>query len=124
MSDKSNFADMNQERHELERQRYKLQKELVVYRELGEKIQLIDKRARQGDADAIRQFRQLEDLANSELGMQMKALAQQLDELHGKYSRLMRLQGSVKKGKDKPAAQESEEQGKQKKKRRNRIKYL
>lgn len=116
--------DANQERHELERQKFKLQKELATFAALGEQLKAIEKKSHQGDEVARRQVQQLELLAKGEIGIQMQALLKQLDELQAKYQRLTRLSLSAKK---KGAARESgqkDNETKLKKKRRNRIKYL
>ena len=116
--------DPSHVRHELERQKYKLQKELATFATLGEQFKEIEKKSHQGDEVARRQMQQLEQIASGEIGMQMQALLKQLEELQTKYQRLTRLsQGGKKK---KPVRNDASKDGesKLKKKRRNRIKYL
>jgi soluble cytochrome b562 len=116
--------DVNQAHHELERQRYRLQKELAGFQTLAEQLKDVEQRAKQGDAVAVRQVQQLEAVANGEFRQQMNALLAQLDDLQKKYERLSRMQKSSKRPANGVNEYKNEGQGKFKKKRRTRIKYL
>jgi hypothetical protein len=116
--------DKNQAHHELERQRYRLQKELAGFQTIAEQLKDIAHRAHQGDAIAVRQVQQLEAVVSSEFGQQMNSMLALLDDLQKKYERLSRMQKGIKRTGVSSNEYKDEGPAKLKKKRRTRIKYL
>lgn len=116
--------DINQAHHEIERQRYRLQKELAGFNNISEQLKDIEHRAKQGNSIAIRQIQQLEAVANSELGQQMNSMLETLDDLQKKIDGFSRMKKTIKQLVGESNEYRDEYHTELKKKRRTRIKYL